>query len=174
MIKNYFKTAWRNLVKNKFYTLINISGLTAGLTVGILILLWVQDESSFDNFHKQSPSIYRLQNRVGTGTSIQIWESTAAPIGVLAKRELPEVKEVVRLSRNYSYTVFKYNDKIFEEDKTVFTDGSLFSVFDFKLIKGNTEKPFTDNSSIILTETTARRYFGIEEPMEKQLQRIIK
>ena len=167
MIKNYFKTAWRNLFKNKFYTLINISGLTAGLTVGILILLWVQDESSFDSFHKQSSSIYRLQNRVGTGESIQIWENTAAPIGVLAKNELPEVKEVVRLSRNYSFTLFKYNDKIFEEDQTTFTDPSLFSVFDFKLIKGNEKKPFTDINSIILTETTARRYFGNEEPMGK-------
>lgn len=167
MIKNYFKTAWRNLIKNKFYTLINICGLTAGLTVGILILLWVQDESSFDTFHKRSASIYRLQNRVGTGASIQIWENTAAPIGMLAKNELPEVKEFVRLSRNYNYALFKYKDKIFEEDQTAFTDPSLFSVFDFKLIKGNTEKPFTDINSIILTESTAKRYFGNEEPMGK-------
>src|SRR5689334_15340230 len=110
MLKNYFKTAWRNLINNKFYSLINISGLTAGLTVGILILLWVQDESSFDRFHKQSSSIYRLENRVGTGESIQIWEKTAAPIGVLAKKELPRVKDVVRLSDNNKYTLFKYKD----------------------------------------------------------------
>ena len=167
MIKNYFKTAWRNLVKNKFYSLINISGLTAGLTVGILILLWVQDESSFDSFHKKSASIYRLENRVGTGESIQIWESTAAPIGVLAQKELPEVKDVARLCNNYKYSLFKYADKVFNEEHTAFADPSLFSVFDFKLIKGNTEKPFTDINSIILTETTAKKYFGNEEPMGK-------
>lgn len=167
MIKNYFKTAWRNLIKNKFYSLINITGLTAGLTVGILILLWVQDEKSFDSFHKQAANIYRLENRVGTGASIQIWESTAAPIGVLAKKELPEVKEVVRLTPNYSYALFKNKDKVFNEEKSAFTDPSLFSVFDFKLVKGNTEKPFADINSIILTESTAKKYFGDEEPIGK-------
>jgi len=167
MIKSYLKTAWRNLLKNKFYSLINIFGLTAGLTVGILILLWVQDESSFDGFHKNSASIYRLENRVGTGESIQIWQSTAAPIGVLAKKELPEVKDVARLSFNYKYNLFKYREKVFNEEHTAFADPSLFSVFDFKLIKGNNEKPFTDINSIVLTETTAKKYFGNEEPMGK-------
>jgi len=166
MFKNYFKTAWRNLLKNKFYTLINILGLTAGLTVGILILLWVQDETSFDSFHKRSSSIYRLENRVGTGASIQIWQSTAAPIGVMAKKELPEVKDVVRLT-GASFRVLKYKDKVFNEQRTAFTDPSLFSIFDFKLIKGNNEKPFTDENSIVVTETTAKKYFGDAEPLGK-------
>jgi putative ABC transport system permease protein len=67
MFKNHLKTAWRNLVKNKFYSAINIAGLTAGLAIGILILLWVQDELSFDRFHQQAKQIYRLQSLVGTG-----------------------------------------------------------------------------------------------------------
>ncbi|MEP7237018.1 MAG: ABC transporter permease [Ferruginibacter sp.] len=167
MLKNYFKIAWRNLFKNKFYTLINISGLTAGLTIGILILLWVQDESSFDSFHKQSSSIYRLENRVGTGESIQIWESTAAPIGVLAKKELPEIRDVVRLTNNNRYNLFKYGDKVFNEEHTAFADPSVFSMFDFKLVKGNSKMPFTDINSIVLTETTAKKYFGDEEPIGK-------
>jgi putative ABC transport system permease protein len=167
MIKNYFKTAWRNLLKNKFYTLINIAGLTAGLAVGILILLWVQDELSFDRFHKNTAHIYRLENMVGTGASKQIWQSTAAPIGVLGKKELPEIKEFARLSYNSQYALFKYKDKVFNEGNTGYTDPSLFSVFDFNLIKGNNEKPFTDNNSIVLTETTAKKYFGDEEPLGK-------
>jgi putative ABC transport system permease protein len=167
MFKNYFKTAWRNLLKNKFYTAINILGLTAGLTVGILILLWVQDETSFDSFHKKSAEIYRLENRVGTGASIQIWENTAAPIGVLAKKELSQVKDVVRLTNNFSYSLFKYKDKVFNEEHAAFTDPSFFSVFDFKLIKGNNEKPFTDNNSIVVTETTAKKYFGDDDPIGK-------
>jgi putative ABC transport system permease protein len=81
MIKNYFKTAWRNLLKNKFYSVINISGLTLGLAVGILILLWVQDELSFDSFHKQAKNIYKLELFGGTGTSRQIWSVDVAPIG---------------------------------------------------------------------------------------------
>lgn len=167
MIKNYFKTAWRNLIKNKFYSLLNISGLAAGLTVGILILLWVQDEYSFDSFNSKAKSIFRLENRVGTGESIQIWENTAAPIGVMAKKELPEVKEVARISDNYNYTVFRYGDKVFNEEKTAFADPSLFSVFDFNLIKGSTAKPFSNLNSIVITASTAKKYFGDEDPIGK-------
>ena len=101
MIKNYFKVAFRNLSKNKFYSLINISGLSIGLAVGILILLWVQDELSFDRFHTQEKNIYRLENQVGTGSSMQIWSVTNAPIGTEAKSKLPQVKNMVRMAGNY-------------------------------------------------------------------------
>ncbi|GAB2544136.1 ABC transporter permease [Spirosoma aerophilum] len=169
MIRNYFRTAWRNLIKNKFYSFINISGLTVGLAVGILILLWVQDELSFDRFHARSSSIYRLENWAGTGSSRQIWTATVAPIAGFAKRETPEVKDAVRLTENYSYTLFKYKDKTLQEEKSFFTDPSLFSVFDFPLVQGNPSKPFPDNNSIILTERTAKRYFGNENPIGKVL-----
>lgn len=165
MLKNYFKTAWRNLLKNKFYSLITIAGLTVGLCVGILILLWVQDERSFDAFHKKEADIYRLENRVGTGSSIQIWEETAAPIGKLAKAELPEVKDMVRVRYNYYFNQFHTGDKIFNEEKVFFTDPSFFSVFDFGLIKGNKEQPFKDDYSVVMTASTARRYFGDNDPI---------
>src|SRR6478736_4366265 len=134
MLKNYFKTAWRNLMKNKFYSFINITGLTAGLAVGVLILLWVQDELSFDGFHKKTATIYRLENMVGTGASTQIWEATAAPIGVLGKKEIPVIKDMARLVYNGDYSLFKYKDKIFNEEHNAYTDPSLFSIFDFNLI----------------------------------------
>ncbi len=169
MLRNYFRTAWRNLLKNRFYSLINITGLTAGLAVGILILLWVQDELSFDRFHQQSSSIYRLENKVGTGTSQQIWPSTVAPMAGFAKRELPEVKDAVRLTGNYMYTLFKYKEKTFTEEKSSFTDPNLFSVFDFGLVQGNPAKPFPDNHSVVLTETSAKRYFGNDNPIGKVL-----
>lgn len=165
MLKNYFKTAWRNLLKNKFYSLITIAGLTVGLCVGMLILLWVQDERSFDAFHKKEADIYRLENRVGTGSSIQIWEETAAPIGKLAKAELPEVKDMVRVRYNYYFNQFHTGDKIFNEEKVFFTDPSFFSVFDFGLIKGNKEQPFKDDYSVVMTASTARRYFGDNDPI---------
>src|SRR5882762_5639334 len=106
MIKNYFKTAWRYLLKNKFYSLINIAGLSIGLAIGILILLWVQDELSFDAFHKQAKNIYRLENQVGTGSSIQIWSVTNAPIATEAKAELPDVKDAVRISYNGYFSAY--------------------------------------------------------------------
>ncbi|MEI9957087.1 MAG: hypothetical protein WDM90_12475 [Ferruginibacter sp.] len=86
----------------------------------------MQDEKYFDNFHKQSASIYRLENRVGTGASIQIWESTVAPIGVMAKKELAQVKDEVRITNGTVYGLFKYKDKVFVEDRTTFADPSFF------------------------------------------------
>jgi len=167
MITNYLKIAWRNLLKNRFYSLINCTGLTVGLSVGILILLWVQDELSYDRFHEKSDVIYKLENKVGTGSSQQIWTSTVAPIAEFAKRELPEVKNAVRLTYNGLFTLFKYKGKVFNEANSTFADPSLFSVFDFNLIQGNQSKPFPDKHSVVLTETTARRYFGNDDPIGK-------
>ncbi|MBE9462273.1 ABC transporter permease [Dyadobacter subterraneus] len=167
MIINYFKIAWRNLLKNRFYSLINCTGLMVGLSVGILILLWVQDELSYDRFHEKSDVIYKLENRVGTGSSQQIWTTTVAPIAEFAKREVPGVKDAVRITRDGVFTLFKYNGKVFNESFSAYTDPSLFSVFDFNLIQGNKSKPFPDNHSVVLTETTAKRYFGNEDPIGK-------
>lgn len=167
MIKNYLKIAWRNLKKNKFYSLINIAGLSVGLAVGILILLWVEDELSFDTFHKQAKNIYRLENQVGTGSSIQIWSVTNAPIATEAKSKLPQVKDMVRMTGNYFYTAYKYGDKLFSENKTFFTDPSFFTLFDFHLVKGNSRNPFPADNSIVITEATAKRYFGNDDPMGK-------
>ena len=167
MIKNYFKTAWRNLLKNRFYSVINISGLAVGLAVGIIILLWVQDEFSYDAFHSKQQNIYKLENMVGTGSSRQLWTNTASAIGVLAKKNIPSVKDVVRITYNGNYGLYKYGTKIFTEQNAFYTDPSLFSVFDFKLIKGNTANPFPDYNSIVITEKTAKKYFGDEDAIGK-------
>lgn len=167
MLKNYFKTAWRNLWKNKFYSMITIAGLTVGLCVGMLILLWVQDELSYDAFHKKADNIYRLENRVGTGSSTQIWKVTAAPIGKLAKEELPEVKDAVRVHYNYYFNQFHAGKNVFNEENKFFTDPSFFNVFDFGLIRGDKEKPFKDDYSVVMTASTARRYFGDSDPLGK-------
>ena len=155
------------MLKNRFYSIINISGLTVGLAVGILILLWVQDEFSFDAFHKNGANIYKVENMAGTGSSRQLWMNTAAPIGVMAKKEIPGVEEVVRTSYNANYAMFKYNDKTFEEQHNLYTDPSFFSVFDFPIVKGNASKPFSDDNSVVLTESTAKKYFGTDDAVGK-------
>jgi putative ABC transport system permease protein len=167
MFKNYFKTAWRNLLKNKFYSLINIAGLTLGLVVGILILLWVQDERSFDSFHRKTAEIYRMELFGGTGASKQIWPVTVGPMGPLAKKELPEVTEQVRLSTNYYYSLYKYQDKVFADEKPSFVDPGFFQLFDFPLVEGNPAQPFTDAHSVVITKKTARKFFGHEDAMGK-------
>ncbi|HWB25704.1 MAG TPA: ABC transporter permease [Chitinophagaceae bacterium] len=169
MFKNYFKTAWRNLTKNKFYSLINIAGLSVGLCIGMIILLWVQDEYSFDNFHSNAKNIYRLENRVGTGNSTQIWTETVAPIGMLAKQQLPEVKNYVRLCENYFYSAYRNGDKVFNENNTIFTDPQFFTFFDFPIIKGNKTNPFPNSNSVVLTESYAKKYFGNDDPIGKTI-----
>lgn len=161
------RSTWRGLIKNKFYTIVNIAGITLGLTIGILILLWVQNEFSFDKIHHNGKNIYRLENMVGTGSSRQIWTGTVAPIGVMAKNEIPAVKNVVRLTYNNYYGIFKYKDKTLTNQNAAFTDPSLFSVFDFNLIKGDPANPFPDPNSVVLTQSAAKRYFGNEDPMNK-------
>ena len=167
MLRNYIKTAWRNLVKNKFYTVLNVFGLSIGLAVGLLILLYVQDEHSYDRFNKNASHLYKLENMVGTGSSKQLWQVTVAPIGKLAKQQLVDIKDAVRVNRNYIYGLFSYGDKSFTEPGCVFTDASLFTVFDFPIIKGNKENPFADINSVVLTESTAKKYFGDEEAIGK-------
>jgi putative ABC transport system permease protein len=149
MLKNYFKTAWRSLLRNKFYSAINIAGLTIGLAVGILILLWVKDERSFDAFHKKTAEIYRMELWGGTGSSKQIWTQTVAPMGMLAKKEFPEVQEAVRLSYNYYFSLYKYRDKLFADQKVYVADPAFFTLFDFPLVEGDAAQPFSDAHSAI-------------------------
>lgn len=167
MLRNYIKTAWRNLLKSKFYSVINIAGLTAGLAIGILILLWVQDELSFDTFHKNVQNIYRLELFGGTGSSRQIWQVGVAPIGPLVKKQLPEVTEQVRITGNYRFTMYKYQDKAFGNENAAFVDPSFFSVFSFPIIEGSQAKPFNDDRSVVITKSTAKKFFGDADPLGK-------
>jgi putative ABC transport system permease protein len=160
MFKNYFKIAWRNLWKNKFYSLINITGLAIGLSVGIMILLWVQDEFSYDSFHKNADNIYKINSHLGTGADEQVWEGSPAPLAVFCKQSIPEVVNSVRIDNVNGPLLFKYADKKFTETNMACVDSTFFSVFDFKLIKGNPLKPFPDMNSIIVTASEAKKYFG--------------
>lgn len=166
MIKNYLKTAWRNILNNKFYAAINVAGLTVGLVVGLFMLLWVQDELSFDKFNKNATSIYKVGIVGGTGISKQIFNHIIAPVAPFAKSEIPEVKDAVRIMP-LGDAPFKYKDKVFYETNFAFVDPSYFTMFDFNLIKGDKRNPFPDNSSIVITEGTAKKYFGNEDPIGK-------
>jgi len=172
MIKNYFKIAWRNLLNNKFYASINIAGLTVGLAVGLLILLWVNDELSFDRFNTKVKQIYQIEAQMGKGASKQIWPGVQAPVATFALREVPGVQNAVRLVGNGDYSVFRYHDKQLKsgDNGNYFTDPSIFKVFDFKLLKGDVNNSFPNPQSIIITQTTARRFFGGADPIGKVLQ----
>ncbi|MBB6127602.1 ABC transporter permease [Mucilaginibacter lappiensis] len=171
MFRNHLKTAWRNLINKKFYSAINIIGLTIGLAVGILILLWVQDELSFDRFNSKVSQIYKVNASIGSGVSKQVWGGVQAPVAVYALKEVPGIVNAVRVITSYDYSVFKYNDKILKEDygKLSYVDDSFFKVFDYKLLKGNINIPFPNDQSVIITESTAKRYFGDANPIGKTI-----
>ncbi len=88
MFRNYIKTAWRSLLKNKFYSAVNITGLAIGLAVGIMILLWVQDEFSYDGFHRNADNIYKINSHLGSGADAQVWEGSPAPLAVYCKQSI--------------------------------------------------------------------------------------
>ena len=172
MIRNYFKTAWRNILKNKFYALINITGLTVGLSVGLLILRWVSDELSFDRFHTKADQLYQVNAQIGTGSSKQIWDGVQPPIATFALREVPGVKAAVRMVGYYGYSIFQYQDKVLKpgDNGMYYVDPSFFKVLDFKLLKGDVNRPFPNQQSIVITETTAKRFFGDTDPIGKVLK----
>ena len=171
MIKNYLKTAWRNLLNNKFYSAINITGLTVGLTVGLLVLLWVNDELSFDKFNTKAGQIYKVNAQIGTGSSQQVWGGVQGPVATFALKEVPGVVNAVRLTDCYNYSFFRYKGKLISESSgdLKFADPSLFKVFDYKLLKGNPDNPFPTDNSVIVTESTAKKFFGNENPIGKVL-----
>ncbi|MBS1531023.1 MAG: ABC transporter permease, partial [Bacteroidetes bacterium] len=172
MFRNYLKTAWRNIIRNKFYALINIIGLTVGLTFGLLILLWVNDEFSFDAFNTKAERIYKINAQIGTGTTRQTWGGIPAPSGFHAAKDIPEVEASVRINSFGNYSVFRYKDKLLSagDHGAYIADASLFKVFDYKLLKGNINNPLPDLHSVIMTESTAKRFFGDTDPMGKMIQ----
>jgi putative ABC transport system permease protein len=166
MLKNYFKIALRHLFKSRTYSFINITGLSAGLAVSILLFLWVNDELSYDRFNVNAARIYKLAIKLGDNN---VWGTTPAPAAMYAKKEVPEVEDACRITDNWGVSVFEYNGKKFTEWHNCLVDPSFFSMFSCPIIKGNTQHPFTDTYSIVLSETTAKIFFGEEDPMGKVL-----
>ena len=169
MLRNYFKTAWRNLWKNRFYTSINIAGLATGLAVGLIILLWVNDERSYDRFHSNQEQIFRVLPDVGSGEAKQTWAHVPAPIATYSQQVVPGVKNAVRIADNYRHSFYSYNNNKFRSLKSVYTDPGFFTLFSFRLKEGNLQQPFPDNSSVLITESTAKAIFGTDNPIGKTI-----
>ena len=169
MLNNHFKITLRHLRKSKLYSFINITGLSISLAVSILLLLWVNDELSYDRFNTNAPHLYRLNPKIDNGGSASIWDNTSAPMAVYAKTEVPEVSDACRMVDNWGLSYFEYEGKKFSEWHNKFVDPSFFRMFTYPLVKGNPRYPFADAYSIVLSETTAKKIFGDEDPIGKVL-----
>lgn len=169
MLKNYLKTAWRSLFKNRFYTGVNILGLTIGLTTAILLLLWINDEKSYDRFHADHTRIYNLSARFNTNGKTTVWTGVPGPLYGYV-RAFPQVEAVTRIKDNYGITVHRQNStQFFYGIQSGYVDSSFFSVFSFPLLKGNTRQPFPGGASVLLTSSTAKKIYGTDDVIGKVL-----
>ncbi len=170
MLKNYIKIALRNLRRNKLYSVLNITGLAIGITCCMLILLYVQDELSYDRFHEKSTRIYRATTHFVLKDRIMDFASTAHVQGPMFKEEYPEVENYVRFNSYGSRRMIRYEDVSYAEEKFIWVDNSVFDVFSFNLIKGNPKEALTKPNMVVITEDIAEKYFGDQDPIGKNLR----
>lgn len=168
MWRNHFKIAWRNLKKSKLYTGINIFGLSSGLIAFLFILLYVQDELSYDTYNPYSDRLYRVDFQGRLGDQEINSAQNAAPLGPALQETYPEVEGFMRFRSHGSFLV-KYQNRHHKEDRITFVDSTFFSLFNIPLIKGEAAEVLKAPNSVVLTEAMAQKYFGIEDPMGKQL-----
>ena len=171
MIKNYFKIAWRNLIRNKNYAFINILGLAVGLACFMLIVLYVQDELGYDDFHKDGDQIYRMAlERKYPGRS-RHYAIVPHSFSEAIKNDFPEVEDACRLfyfqGNNVVYTV---NDVVFEEEFQMWADSNFFDIFSIQLLEGDPRTALTQPNSVVLTERIAKKLFAGENPIGKMLE----
>ncbi len=168
MFKNYLKIAIRNLFKQKMYSLINICGLAIGLACTILILMWVRDEISFDRFHQNADHIYRINWNFKWNNNEGIGPGTPPPLAAALTREVPEVAATTRIYP-VSKMVVRYGEKFFDESRILGVDANFFKIFGFELEVGDAATVLNEANSVILTDESARKYFGNEPALGKIL-----
>ena len=171
MLTNYIKMAFRNLSRHARFSAINIFGLAVGMACSLLIFLFVRDERSYDRFHKNAENIYRVVKDFVNDDGTRLPDATTPPaLATAMQAVLPEVTAVTRVFPNWGATyLVKYGEKRISEEKIYRVDSSFFDVFTFPFIRGDKNNVFKSLNSIILTETSARRYFGDSDPMGKIL-----
>ena len=168
MLINYFKTAWRNLIKNKTFSFIKILSLSVGLVAAIFIFVWVMDEMSFDTFHANAKNIYRIMtNNTYPDGRVETYPATSALLKDIMRNEIPEVDKISLLSMETD-ALLRYNGNSFNE-QGIYADSSLFSIFSFPLLKGNSNNPLPDNTSIVISHKLAKKFFGNSNPAGKSV-----
>jgi len=168
LVWNYIKTALRVIRRQKAFSLINISGLAIGLAVCMLIVLWVADEWSFDRFHANAGRIYRVYRDESAAQAGSTSALTPPPMAAALKADFPDIIRATRFGY-WRKPLVSFGEKKFNEENYRHADPDFFAMFTFPLLKGNPETVFADPYSVVLTESTAAKYFGKEDPMGKTL-----
>lgn len=170
MIINYIKIGLRNLFRNKLHSIINLIGLSIGLACVILMLVLVQHELSYDKFNKNFENIYRIyvNNESNTYFGSSSFAVTPAPLSIALEEEYPQVLNTARIRAKRP--ILAYENKVFNDQIVYYTDPGFFKIFDYKLIKGNTETSLVSPYSIILSEKTAQKFFGNDDAIGKTIK----
>ncbi len=171
MIFNYLKIAWRNLIKYRVISFINLFGLTVGLTCCLLITIYIINELSYDRYNKNGENIYRVTRSFNNAEGVVSLNlsTVSPPFGYYFPTDFPEIKKMTRLLNNGT-TPFKYREKLINEPNVYFADENLFDVFTLDVLKGNPHTALKDPFSVMVSEETAKKYFGNEDPMNKMMR----
>lgn len=167
MIWNYLKLTWRNLYKNKAFSVINIVGLAIGMASAMLILLWIQNEVSYDQFHEKKDRIYEAWNRAEFSGKLQSWNTTPKVLARTLEKDFPEVEMAVRADWQRSVLAVVGEKRL--KIKGNIVDSMFLHMFSFPLVKGNIDNALKAPYGIVVTETLAKKLFGEEEPMGKNI-----
>ena len=169
MLRNYLTVALRSLRKQKGYTFINVAGLALGLASCLFILIYIQDELNYDRFHEHADRIYQAGMRGVIGGQFMEIANTSTPMGPALKADFPEVENFTRV-KSMGRVLFSLGATRFYEENVFWADSTFFSVFSFPLVRGNPETALAAPNTIVLTESTARKYFGDGDPIGKTLR----
>src|ERR1700733_3258657 len=168
MLQNFFKTVFRTLLRSGGFTVINIIGLAIGMAGAIIILLWIQNEVSYDQFHQNKSRIYEAWNRVSFNGQVLTWDATPKVLAGTLERDLPEVEQATRVNWSNRWVFSKDAKEFFAQGTQV--DSNFLQVFSFPLMEGNPQTALKEINSIVLTEKLAGRLFGKEEAVGKILK----
>jgi putative ABC transport system permease protein len=169
MFKNYLKIAWRNILKNRTFSIINIMGLAIGLCCFLLIALYVMDEWSFDRFNKKADRIYRVHSDIRFGGSDLNLAVSSDMMGQVLKKDYPQVEQYTRIYLNGSLLV-KKNNEFINEQEVGYADSTLFDVFTLPVLYGDPKTALNDPNSTVISETMAKKYFNTADAVGKILE----
>ncbi|HYE54506.1 MAG TPA: ABC transporter permease [Chitinophagaceae bacterium] len=170
MFRNYLKTAWRNLLKSKIFSFINILGLAIGLCCFLLISLYVVDELSYDKFHAKADRIYRINSDIRFGGSDLEMPVSSDVIGATLKKDYPQVEEYTRIYASSGSKLVKKGNEFIEEEAVVHADSTFFKVFTYTAIAGDLNTALNEPNTVVITESMAKKYFGNTDAMGKTIE----
>jgi len=168
MLKNLIKTAVRHILKHFGYSVLNILGLTLGISSALFLIIYVADEISYDHYHEKADRIYRVSTTIKEPDDKFTWIVAQIPFGPQVVHDYPEVQSFVRFIP-MPRALYKFEDKEFNEENFFYVDSTLFDIFSYKVIKGEVKSALLAPKKIILTEKIANRYFGKSDPIGKTL-----